>query len=140
MASGRRRIWDRCGARCAFLLATCSAFNHHSLSLAPPFDRYPDPFTESCLASIVRPQERLFTPNLSRPPLIYYLSAQSEFITLNDGHKVPSLAFGTGTALYGKDAESAVVQAIEAGFIHLDAAVRLPIVVRYIGFPAFSDG
>ncbi|KAL7416108.1 NADP-dependent oxidoreductase domain-containing protein [Mrakia frigida] len=32
------------------------------------------------------------------------------------------LAFGTGTAIYGKDATSQVVQAIKSGFVHIDAA------------------
>lgn len=36
--------------------------------------------------------------------------------------KVPALAFGSGTALYGQDAASQVVQALEAGFKHIDAA------------------
>lgn len=43
-------------------------------------------------------------------------------ITLNDGNKIPWLGFGTGTALYGKDAENAVKTAIVNGIIHLDGA------------------
>lgn len=43
-------------------------------------------------------------------------------ITLNDGTVLPSLAFGTGTAIYGKDATAQVVQAIKAGFVHIDCA------------------
>ena len=43
-------------------------------------------------------------------------------ITLNDGSKIPWLGFGTGTALYSKDAEDAVRQAIQTGVIHLDGA------------------
>lgn len=35
---------------------------------------------------------------------------------------MPVFAFGTGTALYGKDAVAQVVQAIKAGFVHIDAA------------------
>lgn len=46
----------------------------------------------------------------------------STTITLNDGSHLPVLAFGTGTNLYGKDAEQQVKQAIEAGFIHIDCA------------------
>jgi len=42
--------------------------------------------------------------------------------TLNDGTKIPSLAFGTGTALYAKDAEETVRQAIQTGIVHLDGA------------------
>lgn len=44
-------------------------------------------------------------------------------LTLNDSTKMPStLAFGTGTALYGKSAEEQVIQALDAGFTHLDLA------------------
>ncbi|KZT09532.1 Aldo/keto reductase [Laetiporus sulphureus 93-53] len=43
-------------------------------------------------------------------------------ITLNDGNKIPWLAFGTGTALYGKDVENAVSVAIKNGIVHLDGA------------------
>jgi len=42
--------------------------------------------------------------------------------TLRSGVKVPAIAFGSGTALYGQDAASQVVQALDAGFKHLDAA------------------
>ncbi|KIP12225.1 hypothetical protein PHLGIDRAFT_62065, partial [Phlebiopsis gigantea 11061_1 CR5-6] len=41
---------------------------------------------------------------------------------LNDGTSIPWLAFGSGTALYGKDASDAVAAAIRAGFRHIDAA------------------
>jgi diketogulonate reductase-like aldo/keto reductase len=43
-------------------------------------------------------------------------------ILLNDGTAVPALAFGTGTALYYRDAAKQVQNAIEAGFIHIDTA------------------
>ncbi|TFY55196.1 hypothetical protein EVJ58_g8398 [Rhodofomes roseus] len=43
-------------------------------------------------------------------------------LTLNDGNKIPWLGFGTGTALYSKDAEDAVRQAIQNGVVHLDGA------------------
>lgn len=43
-------------------------------------------------------------------------------LPLNDGHQVPWIAFGTGTALYGKDAEAAIRLAIDNGFTHLDGA------------------
>jgi diketogulonate reductase-like aldo/keto reductase len=43
-------------------------------------------------------------------------------ITLNNGIRVPWLAFGTGTALYGKDAADSVRIAIENGITHLDGA------------------
>ncbi|KIK98728.1 hypothetical protein PAXRUDRAFT_133664 [Paxillus rubicundulus Ve08.2h10] len=43
-------------------------------------------------------------------------------LALNDGTQVPWIAFGTGTALYGKDVEQAVTVAIENGFTHLDGA------------------
>ncbi|EIN07276.1 Aldo/keto reductase [Punctularia strigosozonata HHB-11173 SS5] len=41
---------------------------------------------------------------------------------LNDGTSIPWIAFGTGTALYNRDAENAVVQAISLGVTHLDGA------------------
>ncbi|QRV91125.1 aldo/keto reductase family protein [Ceratobasidium sp. AG-Ba] len=44
-------------------------------------------------------------------------------IKLRDGTVVPTLGFGTGTALYGRDATAAVRQAIEkAGYTHVDCA------------------
>ncbi|CAE6521810.1 unnamed protein product [Rhizoctonia solani] len=44
-------------------------------------------------------------------------------IRLNDGTIVPTLAFGTGTALYSKDSTAAVRQAIsKAGYTHIDCA------------------
>ncbi|KIY68003.1 Aldo/keto reductase [Cylindrobasidium torrendii FP15055 ss-10] len=42
--------------------------------------------------------------------------------TLNDGNTIPWLGFGTGTALYGKDASSQVKAAIDHGITHLDGA------------------
>ncbi|KAF8063228.1 NADP-dependent oxidoreductase domain-containing protein [Lyophyllum atratum] len=45
-----------------------------------------------------------------------------ENVKLNDGHEIPAIAFGTGTALGGKDATDYVVQAIETGFSHIDTA------------------
>jgi len=41
---------------------------------------------------------------------------------LNDGSQIPWLAFGTGTALYSKDAADLVRIAIENNIIHLDGA------------------
>ncbi|KAH9901376.1 Aldo/keto reductase [Cubamyces lactineus] len=43
-------------------------------------------------------------------------------IPLNDGKQIPWLGFGTGTALYGKDAANSVRVAITNGIIHLDGA------------------
>lgn len=43
-------------------------------------------------------------------------------LTLNDGTQTPWIAFGTGTALYKKDAADAVTVAIQNGFTHLDGA------------------
>lgn len=43
-------------------------------------------------------------------------------LTLNDETRTPWIAFGTGTALYGKDAQQAVTVAIRNGFTHLDGA------------------
>jgi len=41
---------------------------------------------------------------------------------LNDGNHIPNLAFGTGSALEGKDAQDAVKAALKAGFRHVDTA------------------
>ncbi|KAL4067922.1 NADP-dependent oxidoreductase domain-containing protein [Scleroderma citrinum] len=43
-------------------------------------------------------------------------------LTLNDGNKVPWIAFGTGTALYRQDVRHPVSLAIQSGFNHLDGA------------------
>ncbi|EJT96828.1 Aldo/keto reductase, partial [Dacryopinax primogenitus] len=43
-------------------------------------------------------------------------------LKLLDGHAVPQLAFGTGTALYGSNASLPVQRALKAGFVHIDAA------------------
>ncbi|KAI0709225.1 Aldo/keto reductase [Earliella scabrosa] len=43
-------------------------------------------------------------------------------IPLNDGKQIPWLGFGTGTALYQRDAEAAVRVAIANGIVHLDGA------------------
>lgn len=43
-------------------------------------------------------------------------------LTLNDGSPIPWLAFGTGTALFGKDASEHVRMAIENDITHLDGA------------------
>ncbi|PVF96152.1 hypothetical protein CPB86DRAFT_523642 [Serendipita vermifera] len=41
---------------------------------------------------------------------------------LNDGRHIPNLAFGTGSAMRGKDAREAVLAALRAGFQHVDTA------------------
>lgn len=46
----------------------------------------------------------------------------SKHLVLNTGKHIPWLAFGTGTALYDKDAASPVCQAIQHGITHLDGA------------------
>ena len=43
-------------------------------------------------------------------------------IPLNDGSAIPWMGFGTGTALYSKDATQSVLTAIHSGFTHLDGA------------------
>ncbi|KAF9046129.1 NADP-dependent oxidoreductase domain-containing protein [Panaeolus papilionaceus] len=43
-------------------------------------------------------------------------------ITLNDGRKIPSIAFGTGSVNKGRDIHRYVEKAIETGFDHLDTA------------------
>ena len=42
--------------------------------------------------------------------------------TLNDGNKIPFLAFGTGTSLGSQDVTEPAGLALEKGFIHLDCA------------------
>uniref|UniRef100_A0A8H7XQC8 NADP-dependent oxidoreductase domain-containing protein n=1 Tax=Psilocybe cubensis TaxID=181762 RepID=A0A8H7XQC8_PSICU len=41
---------------------------------------------------------------------------------LNDGSKIPSIAFGSGSVNKGKDIHSYVEQAIDTGFAHIDTA------------------
>lgn len=48
--------------------------------------------------------------------------AQQLSFPLNDGHSIPFLGFGTGTALYKQDAQNAVLVALRSGFRHLDGA------------------
>lgn len=43
-------------------------------------------------------------------------------LPLNDKRAIPAIAFGTGTALFGRDATAYVVQALEGGFNHIDTA------------------
>ncbi|KAF7364888.1 Aldo/keto reductase [Mycena venus] len=43
-------------------------------------------------------------------------------VTLNDGNKIPAIAFGTGTALKGKDVTHVCQLAIDSGFSHIDTA------------------
>lgn len=72
--------------------------------------------TVAVLSMVVLSALRRFaTTNLSRTmaPLS---------ITLNDGRQIPWLGFGTGTALYGKNAANFVRVAIENGITHLDGA------------------
>lgn len=46
----------------------------------------------------------------------------TKYYTLNDGSKIPPLGFGTGSALFGKDAADFVRVAIENNVTHLDGA------------------
>lgn len=43
-------------------------------------------------------------------------------ILLNDGTRIPWLAYGSGTAFFDKDASKPVTDAIKAGVRHIDAA------------------
>ncbi|KAG2009758.1 aldo-keto reductase [Coprinopsis cinerea AmutBmut pab1-1] len=45
-----------------------------------------------------------------------------EDIPLNDGNKIPAIAYGSGSVNKGKDIHSYIEQAIEVGFSHLDTA------------------
>jgi len=42
--------------------------------------------------------------------------------TLNDGKKIPVIAFGTGSAFYRRNVTDAGTQAIQTGMVHLDSA------------------
>ena len=42
--------------------------------------------------------------------------------TLNDGRRIPNLAFGTGSALKRQDVTAQVLAALKAGFTHIDTA------------------
>ncbi|PPQ95290.1 hypothetical protein CVT26_014864 [Gymnopilus dilepis] len=43
-------------------------------------------------------------------------------LSLNDGNKIPSVAFGSGSVNKGKDIHQYVEQALDAGFTHIDTA------------------
>ncbi|KAI0802069.1 Aldo/keto reductase [Irpex lacteus] len=43
-------------------------------------------------------------------------------VTLNDGNKIPTIAFGTGSKWKGTDVTQYVEQALKLGFVHLDTA------------------
>jgi len=43
-------------------------------------------------------------------------------VKLLDGHDIPQLAFGTGTAHFGSNADGPVQLALKAGFVHIDTA------------------
>ncbi|KDQ62685.1 hypothetical protein JAAARDRAFT_171241 [Jaapia argillacea MUCL 33604] len=45
-----------------------------------------------------------------------------ETVTLNDGNKIPAIAFGTGSVWKGHSVTEYVEQAIETGFSHIDTA------------------
>ncbi|KAH9854220.1 Aldo/keto reductase [Lenzites betulinus] len=64
---------------------------------------------------IITALRRFATTNLSR-------AMAPHIITLNDGKQIPWLGFGTGTALYGKNATDSVRVAIANGITHLDGA------------------
>ncbi|WVW81474.1 hypothetical protein I302_103468 [Kwoniella bestiolae CBS 10118] len=49
-------------------------------------------------------------------------SSVAQTVTLNSGNKVPILAFGTAAPFLGKDCSNAILQALRAGFWHIDTA------------------
>ncbi|KAJ6597076.1 NADP-dependent oxidoreductase domain-containing protein [Mycena vulgaris] len=66
-------------------------------------------------------------PNLPRSPSLSpthlsHLQMSIPTIKLNDGTEVPSVAYGTGTALFGQDCANSIKLAIDCGFTHLDGA------------------
>jgi diketogulonate reductase-like aldo/keto reductase len=65
---------------------------------------------------------RLFHPPRRTFTRLFNMTTANTPITLNDGTTVPFVGFGTGTALYAKDAEKMVAAAIKAGITHLDGA------------------
>lgn len=54
--------------------------------------------------------------------LAFAIHTRTMSLKLNDGTTIPFIAYGSGTALYGKDAAQSVVAAIKAGLRHIDAA------------------
>ncbi|KDR66561.1 hypothetical protein GALMADRAFT_1145560 [Galerina marginata CBS 339.88] len=53
-------------------------------------------------------------------------------VKLNDGNKIPAIAFGTGSALSKTDVTNSIIQALKTGFSHLDTAQRYGT-ERYVG-------
>ncbi|KAJ7905707.1 oxidoreductase [Mycena olivaceomarginata] len=53
---------------------------------------------------------------------LYHTTMSIPTVKLNDGSEIPAIAFGTGTALFGKDCTDAIRLAINSGFTHLDGA------------------
>ncbi|KAJ7724448.1 oxidoreductase [Mycena maculata] len=49
-------------------------------------------------------------------------STTDSYYVLNDGSKIPAIAFGTGTALFNQDCTKAIKFAIKNNFTHLDGA------------------
>ena len=56
------------------------------------------------------------------PQVLLPVTMSQPTFTLNDGNKIPFLAFGTGTSLSRQDVTEPVSLAIEKGFTHLDGA------------------
>jgi len=51
-----------------------------------------------------------------------HLASAIKSITLLDGTKIPQLAIGTGTALFGKDAAQPVLDSLASNILHIDTA------------------
>ncbi|KAF7338142.1 Aldo-ket-red domain-containing protein [Mycena venus] len=62
------------------------------------------------------------TTPLFRSACLYHTTMSATTVKLNDGTEVPAIAYGTGTALFGKDCANSIKLAIECGFTHLDGA------------------
>lgn len=64
-------------------------------------------------------------PNISEhalDPACFFAIPMTTTTTLNDGRRIPNLAFGTGSVLKGKDVTAQVIAALNAGFTHIDTA------------------
>jgi len=62
--------------------------------------------------------------------------------TLNDGNAIPWLPYGTGTAIFRRDATDSVKLALDSGITHIDAAQKYrnedtvgDVIAKYLSTP-----